>query len=121
VLNLWPWRARINDRLRERPEINVVALPLTLKELQELTQFLARTEIADKQVIAIKDRIGRYAIRQGAWWDAPWSTTPVVTDIVWSGAAPRERRWIKGRIENLFWALSLVVLGGLFFVLRHCP
>lgn len=99
-MNFWPWRTKTNDKTNEtarQPKIHVVALPLAHEELLALIRLLVgackseHVGIEDKQVlVSIRDHIDRYAVRQGAWWDAPWSTTPVVTNVVWSGAAPRE-------------------------------
>jgi hypothetical protein len=104
-VNLWPWKVETNNKPRERPEPSVVALPLTLQELSALAQFLVavgeseRTEIANKHVIdSIRDRIARFAERQGAWWDTPWSSSPVATHVLWSGSTQRRQK----RIRNWF-------------------
>ncbi len=61
-------------------EEDVVAMPLSLDELLVLMRSLTtaleseRTKTADKEVISrIKRRIGRFAERQGAFWDKPSS------------------------------------------------
>jgi hypothetical protein len=66
------------DNQNERAENDVVALPLTHQELLVVMRCLGiaceteRIDAADKQTIrSIRERIARFAERQGAWWDGP--------------------------------------------------
>ena len=66
----------MRDNQNERAEKDVVALPLTHQELLLVMRCLCdaseseRTDTADKQTIGfIRERIARFAERQGAWWD----------------------------------------------------
>jgi hypothetical protein len=66
-------RNHSNERTGEK---DLIALPLTPQELTVVTRCLGiaceteRTDAGDKQTIgSIKERIARFAERQGAWWD----------------------------------------------------
>ena len=59
-------------------EKEIVSLPLTHRELLVVQRSLGvarealATDAADKQTIgSIRERIARFAERQGAWWDMP--------------------------------------------------
>jgi hypothetical protein len=78
------WRHRIyhlrimEKNPNERPETDIIRLPLTHHELLVLMRCLViasesdRIEDADKQKVGdIKDRVVRFSERQGAWWDLP--------------------------------------------------
>jgi hypothetical protein len=75
-LNLRDWLYKKRGKHSEEPEIKFISLPLTSSELLELFKTLENScrseqaEIAKKEVLcAIRDRILRFAVRQGAWWD----------------------------------------------------
>jgi hypothetical protein len=66
----------MRDDQNERAERDVVALPLTHQELLVVIRCLdiasesERTDAADTRTIGfIRERIARFAERQGAWWD----------------------------------------------------
>ena len=68
------WGKRENQN--QRAEKEFVALPLTHQELTVVMRGLVvageseRTDPADKLTIGlIRQRIARFAERQGAWWD----------------------------------------------------
>jgi hypothetical protein len=68
----------MRDNKNERTERDVVTLPLTHQELVVVSRCLGiafeaeLTDAADRQTIGlIRERIARFADRQGAWWDAP--------------------------------------------------
>jgi hypothetical protein len=69
----------MRDNQNERAEKkDVVALPVTHQELLVVMRCLGTVcetegiDAADKQTItSIRERIARFAERQGAWWDAP--------------------------------------------------
>jgi hypothetical protein len=70
ILRWW-----MRDNQNEQAEKDLVALPLTHHELTVVMRCLGfaceseRTD-ADKQTVGlIRERIGRFAERQGAWWD----------------------------------------------------
>jgi hypothetical protein len=79
-------RWRMRDNRNARAETDVVALPLTHQELTVVMDCIcmacefARTEATDKQTISlIRERIVRFAERQGAWWDMEGE---IVTTVV---------------------------------------
>jgi hypothetical protein len=66
----------MRDNRIEQAEKDLVALPLTHPELLLVMRCLCdaseseRTDIAQKQtMVFIRERIARFAERQGAWWD----------------------------------------------------
>jgi hypothetical protein len=66
------------DNPNERAEEDIVDLPLTHQELLVVMRCLGivceteRMDAADKQTISsVRERIARFAERQGAWWDRP--------------------------------------------------
>ncbi len=77
------------DNQNEWVEKDVVALPLTHQELTLVVLCLcvacesARTDAADKRMIgAIRERIGRFAERQGAWWDVEGEIVATVVKTI---------------------------------------
>jgi hypothetical protein len=81
------WRTR--DDQNERAEEDVVALPLTLQEVAAVTRCLRiaceseRTHAGNRQTFGlIKERIVRFAERQGAWWDVEGKLVATVVKTV---------------------------------------
>jgi hypothetical protein len=68
----------MRDNQDKRGETDIVALPLTHQELLVVIRCLGIAsesgliDAADKHFIgSIRDRIARFAERQGAWWNGP--------------------------------------------------
>lgn len=77
-MRLKDWLTNKQDNRNEPFEKEVVAMPLTHRELLVVMRSLGvacesqRTDVTDKQTIGlIRKRIARFAERQGAWWDRP--------------------------------------------------
>ena len=75
-MNLLGLLTRQRAKQAAQPESNFIALPLTPEETIVLTKALVAAcrsetgDLADKQMLStIRDRILRWAERQGAWWD----------------------------------------------------
>ena len=77
-MRLKDWLTNKQDYRNEPLEKEVVAMPLTHRELLVVMRSLGvaresqRTDVADRQTIGfIRERIARFAERQGPWWDMP--------------------------------------------------
>ena len=77
-MRLKDWLTNTQDDGNGPLEKEVVALPLTHRELLVVMRSLGvaresqRTDVTEKQAIgSIRERIARFAERQGAWWDMP--------------------------------------------------
>jgi hypothetical protein len=77
-LRLRDWLSNKQNKQNGPLEREVVSLPLTHRELLVVMRSLGvagesqRTDATDKQTIgSIRERIARFAERQGAWWDMP--------------------------------------------------
>jgi len=77
-LKLKDWLTNKQDDRNGPLEKEVVALPLTHRELLVVMRNLGVahesqcTDVTEKQTIgSIRERIARFAERQGAWWDMP--------------------------------------------------
>jgi hypothetical protein len=84
------WWMRDNPNIRA--EMDIVALPLTHHELTVVMRCLElaceseRTDAAEKQTVGlIRERVWRFAERQGAWWDLGGALVGTVIKII---AAP---------------------------------
>ena len=87
ILRWW-----MRDNRNKRAEMDIVALPLTHHELIVVIGCLnvacesELTNAAEKQTVGlIRERIGRFAERHGAWWDVEGA---LVATVVKTIAAP---------------------------------
>ena len=77
-MRLKDWLTSKQDNQHEPLEKETVALPLTHRELlvvmrsRGVARESQRIDATEKQTIgSIRERIARFAERQGAWWDMP--------------------------------------------------